>query len=518
MQISKYIIKKHRFSRYFLGTPLISLSPSFFLHSLDRPSYLQKPLHYSISSPGSLSSDYQITYPSLQFCFFRSPSASGCIASFAHQMFDIRYLRSRGRLFSITSDSNLSPPVKMNKRHNVKGLKRRFNSKLTAEERAVIVYAIKHDGGTSLDGHLNKVAGRLSIDCLSRIFSVLNGQRVSGLPLFIWVLNMKHDLYRNSNFCSLIIDNCGWLGDYESMANILNDFKSKNLCLTCKAFSFLPVLNSSKSLLMESITKVIEILDNVGGSCRGSGIVGIIEMLCQRGAFEMADFVMNITERKPQYYKVVIREKCKKCHFQDARKTLEDMRHFLCEPDVNIYNYLLSTLCKNRELAEAHSVFEEMKNNGNHPDALTFDIFIHYTAREGMLEAATEFLNEMINMGLKPRISSHAVIIKGFLNLGRLEESKECGINSEVVEYHQRHKNMIYCLLASFHLQKGNISRAGTILIKMMDKSLRPNLSIYRRVLNRLKTDRHEELARDLKNRFSSFKLESCDVAAAAIT
>ncbi|XP_047313483.1 pentatricopeptide repeat-containing protein At3g04760, chloroplastic-like [Impatiens glandulifera] len=493
MQISKHFIKKH---------------------ILDRPSSVQKPLHYSISSTGSLSPDYQITSPVLQICV--CPSASGCITSFAHQMIDIRFLRPQRRLFSITSASKLPPPEKINKRHNVKG--KQFSSKLTVKERALIVEAIKHDdGGSSLDWQLNKVAERLSVDCLSQIFSVLNGQRVSGLPMFIWVLNMKRDLYRNSNFCSLIIDNCGWLGDYETMSSILNDLKSKNLCLTSKAFSFLPVLNSTNSLLMESIAKLIQVLDKVGGSSRSSGIIGMIEMLCKSEAFEMADFVMNITERKPQYYKVVIREKCKKCHFQDARKTLEDMRHFLCEPDVNIYNYLLSSLCKNRKLAEALSVCEEMKNNGNHPNSLTFDIFIHFTAREGMLHAATEFLNEMINMGLEPRFSTHAVIIKGFLHSGRLEESKEYGIDSEVVEYHQRHRNMIYCLLACFHQQKGDILRARIILIKMMDKSLRPNLSVYRRVFNQLKNDGHEELARDLKNRFSSFTLESC-VAVTAIT
>uniref|UniRef100_A0A5B6ZWU5 Putative Pentatricopeptide repeat-containing protein n=1 Tax=Davidia involucrata TaxID=16924 RepID=A0A5B6ZWU5_DAVIN len=96
----------------------------------------------------------------------------------------------------------------------------------------------------------------LSVDSVSGILQVLNCEKVTGLRFFNWIQHTNQKLYCNSNVCSLIIDNCGWLDDYQTMTCLLMDFKSKRISLTEKAFGFLPVLGSTKDLIMESIRRV----------------------------------------------------------------------------------------------------------------------------------------------------------------------------------------------------------------------------------------------------------------------
>ncbi|RVW86315.1 Pentatricopeptide repeat-containing protein [Vitis vinifera] len=181
------------------------------------------------------------------------------------------------------------------------------------------------------------------------------------------------------------------------------------------------VLNPAKNRIQWNTTsglnygfceELIEVLDDVGGVCRRSGLFGLIEMFSVSGSFEMAKFVMEITERKTSYYNILVREMCRKCNFKEARDLLDEMRLFGCRPNAKTYNYLLSSLCKNNRDDEACNVLEEMQEAGCPPDALTFEIFIYYTYRLGKLDFAIKFLDQMVSRGLEPRLTTHAALSK----------------------------------------------------------------------------------------------------------
>ncbi|XP_059629702.1 pentatricopeptide repeat-containing protein At1g09900-like [Cornus florida] len=361
-----------------------------------------------------------------------------------------------------------------------------------------------------LESKLNVIGASLSVRSVSEVFRVLNLARVSGLRYFEWVLGRNRQLYYNADVCSLIIDNCGRLDDYETMICLLKNFSTHRICLTEKAFGFLLVLGSNKDLVKGSIERVINVLNEAGGSCRGSGIWALIKMFVSQDSFEMAEFVMGKTERKVSYYNIFIREKCRKCHFEEALGMLEEMRQFGCEPNVTTYNYLLSSLCKNERLAEACSVLEEIQEKGCHPDALTFEIFIYYSYRLGKIDSAVQFLDRMVSVGLEPRPQTHAAFIKGYFNLGKYEEAHQYVIDTGVKYEHS--SNMNYSLLASLHEREGKLSVAIDILIEMMDKGLKPQFSLYRRILKRLQnSSQARSVARDLVGRFSRLRSESSE-------
>ncbi|XP_057503584.1 pentatricopeptide repeat-containing protein At5g39710-like isoform X1 [Actinidia eriantha] len=366
------------------------------------------------------------------------------------------------------------------------------------------IIEVTRSGEDDLEFKLNMMSISLSVESLSGIFRVLNCERVSALRLFVWAREANPSLYYSADVCSLIIDNCGWLEDYETMRCLLKDFSSNRICLSEKAFGFLPILGSGKASIVESITRVIELLNEVGGSCRGSGICALLKLLSKMDLFEIAKFVIELTDRKTSYYNILTLEMCRRCSFSEARDMIEEMRRCNCDPDAKTYNYMLSALCKHDRTEEACSLLEKMKEKGCPPDALTFEIFIYYSCRLGKLDAAAQFFDQMVSRGLEPRLTTHAAFVKGYFYSRQYEEAYNYAVTSSFKYKHS--SNMIYSLLASLHLRKGNLITAGNILVEMMDKGFSPSFSVYMRISKRLHKTGKTQLVRDLKNRFFSIK------------
>lgn len=411
------------------------------------------------------------------------------------------YTQTSIRLLSISSFDNCSGSFEFGNK-GIDELVPNMSPKRISE----IIEVIRSDE-IDMEVKLNLMNLRLSVASVTEIFRVLNLERLSAMRFFGWISHSRSGLSRNYDICSLIIDNCGRLGDYETMRCLLKDFNSKRVCLTSKAFGFVPVFTLSKASIMDFVRKLIEVLDDVGGVCRRSGLFGLIEMFSVSGSFEMAKFVMEITERKTSYYNILVREMCRKCNFKEARDLLDEMRLFGCRPNAKTYNYLLSSLCKNNRDDEACNVLEEMQEAGCPPDALTFEIFIYYTYRLGKLDFAIKFLDQMVSRGLEPRLTTHAAFIKGYFHSRRYEEAYEYVVDSGVT--YKWPSNMIYSLLASLHQRNGNLISAQKILIEMIEKGLKPNFSVYKRVLEHLDKSGREDLAGDLRSRFSSLSFQS---------
>ncbi|CAK9150225.1 unnamed protein product [Ilex paraguariensis] len=369
------------------------------------------------------------------------------------------------------------------------------------------IIEVIRSGGNEMEFKLNLMGLSVSVKSVTEIFRVLSCQRISALHFFRWVRHMNPGLYSNSDACSLIIDNCGWLDDYETMISLLKEFKSKKICLNEKAFGFLPVLGSSKASTMESIRRLVDMLNGIGGSSRGSGICALIKMLCTVDALEMGKFVIQLTDRKVSYYNILIRENCRRGHFKEAHGLIKEMRKLDCGPNAKTYNYLLSYLCMNDRTTEACSVLEEMLESGSPPDALTFEIFIYFACRLGKLDVANQFFDRMVSRGLEPRLTSHAAFVKGCFHARQYEEAYKYVVGASVA--YEQSTNMIYSLLAGLHQKHGNLLVAFEILSEMMSKGFKPNFPVYVRTMKRLHKTGKGHLAGDLKRSFSRFRLVS---------
>ncbi|XVE60714.1 hypothetical protein DITRI_Ditri05aG0150400 [Diplodiscus trichospermus] len=371
----------------------------------------------------------------------------------------------------------------------------------SAKQISEIINLIR-SGGNDLESKLDGMNVSLSELSLNTIFRILNSQKISALRFFNWIRQSHPQFYHNSDICSLIIDNCGRLDDFDSIFNLLNDFRLHGISLNQKAFGYLPVMISSKAETKKSICKVVEVLNKIGGSYGVSGIHVLIEMLCVLGSFEMANYVIAKTEKRLSYYNILIRGRCRRGNFEEAKKILNGMLNVGCKPNSQTFNYILSCLCKNDKTDEACQLVEQMLESVCPPDALTFEIFICYLCRLGKLDVAFEWLDKLESRGIEPRPTTHAAFIKGYFKLQQHQEAHRYVILCS--DKYKKVSNMTYSLLASLHRKRGKPVIAQNILSEMIEKGLKPNFAVYMNVKKHLQKSGREDMARNLESSFSS--------------
>ncbi|KAI3844842.1 hypothetical protein MKX03_004563 [Papaver bracteatum] len=324
----------------------------------------------------------------------------------------------------------------------------------------------------------------ISLDLVREVFPRLNYDGVSGLHFFCWLSETHIDFKRSSVFCSMVIDNLGRMEDYDPMMLLFKDFSRKGICLSENAFAFLADSLEDEFKGRDNVRKIVELLNEAGGSAGSSGVFYLIKMLCILKAFDLAVFVMEETARRTSYYNVLVWAKCRGSEFQEARELFDEM-----------------SLCKDGRIGEACSLVEVMNELGYMPDAITFEIFIFHACRQDRLDFAMEFLNQMISGGLEPRLTTHAAFIKGYFNSNRLQEAYNFVVDMAVK--YKYSGNVNFSLLASLHHKKGKLLDARDILVCMIEKGLKPNFPVYVKVSKNLYKAGMSHLAADLKSRLS---------------
>ncbi|KNA06057.1 hypothetical protein SOVF_184620 [Spinacia oleracea] len=340
-----------------------------------------------------------------------------------------------------------------------------------------IIDVIKGDSN-DMEFRLNSI-GLNQEKLILEILCSLNILKVPALRFFAW-LKVAHSNYcKNANVCSLVVANCGLLGDSAGMLKLLKGFRDKQICLSEKAFGFLPILSTNIEADMISIAEVIEILNEVGGSCRNSGIHSLVEMLCSFNALDLAKYVIEISERKVSYYNVLMKYLCIRGEFENARNLFEEMRGVRCDPDCKTYNYFISSLCKQGSIDEAFSVFREMISKACSPNLITFEILIYFACRYGRSDQAVMFYDLMVSSNVKPRLSTHYAFIRGYFSSQRFKEAYRYVVDASAFD--KCTAQGMYNVLASLHINDGNLFVAHNVLLEMLEKGLKPKHSIFLR-------------------------------------
>lgn len=454
---------------------------------------------FSSSSHGS-PSVRSMTYPYLQSSnCFRFIGCKGRYKDYTSQSFNLYLLKPRAHdCFHFYSISSIA--ASQYKKLHTDELR-----PVATRKDVFKIIGLLRSNEDDLESKLSLLNLRLSITSVTQILRALNSKKRSALHFFQWIRRWQPELEFNSDICSLVINNCGRLDDYDVMLCLLNDFSLKSLSLTNKAFGFLLSTATAEILLRKSTQRVIDILCEVGGTCYRTGVYSLIEMFSVLGSFNMAKFVIEKTERRLSFYSILIREMCKRCDFKGARDVMDEMRKAGCNPSPQTYNYIISSLLKNGKNNDAYELFLKMKESNCPPDALTFEIFIYNFCREGKLDVAFKFFDEEVARGLEPRLSTHAAFIKGLFNSQQYEEAYKyvLGLGDK------RLSCVNYSLLASLHQKRGNVVAAEYILSEMMKKGLRPHFNLYMRVLKHLQKSGRKRLAAELQEKFLQLDLRA---------
>lgn len=202
-------------------------------------------------------------------------------------------------------------------------------------------------------------------------------------------------------------------------------------------------------------------------------------MLCSLNAFDLAIYVIEITERKLTYYNILVKHLCMRGQFGDARNVFEEMRQFSCDPDSKTYNYLISSLCKQGNIDEAFSILQEMLSIGCSPNLITFEVLIYFACMYGRSDQAVMLHKLMVSEGVKPRLLTHYAFIRGYFRSQRFEEAHRYVINTAAQDKCSAQE--VYNVLASLHIQDGDLLAAHNLLLEMLEKGLKPKHSTFLR-------------------------------------
>ncbi|WOL09757.1 hypothetical protein Cni_G18510 [Canna indica] len=362
------------------------------------------------------------------------------------------------------------------------------------------IVALISGGSDDLESKLHTLNMSPSHALVSEVLHASNDRRIPAFRFFGWILDSYPNFRPTSDDYNQIICNLGLFDDYETMHRMLDDLSSKRHCLTEKAFSFLSLHTAVG--MKSSVRKLAEMLNSVGGSCRGSGIFSLIKLLCSMKSFDIAISLMAEAGRT-SYYNVLIAAKCRSLDFQGARDVFDEMRRIGCDPNTKSYNYLLGSLFKNKRFVEACDMLQKMEDLGYSPDPTTFEIVLIHSCKDNRMNFAIEFLDKMLSEGFKPSIAIHAAFIKGYFWSGRIEDAYQYVVDMSVKDKYS--VNMNFSLLASLHCMSGRVEEAGRLLYELMNKGLKPYFPVYMRVLKNLYKSSRGDLASELKTKFLQF-------------
>ncbi|CAN0928038.1 Pentatricopeptide repeat-containing protein At5g18390, mitochondrial [Linum grandiflorum] len=354
-------------------------------------------------------------------------------------------------------------------------------------------------GDPGLESKLDSMQFTPDLKSVREILRALNNSKVPALRFIDWIGVRRPDFVTNSYVCNLLLDNCGRCDDYEKMKSLLASLNQMNVCLRKDAFVFLVVNKNGDEVdegaLMEAVKKVVGMLSDVGGRVYLTGVQSLVELLANSVSFEMAKFVIGLSDKRVSYHSVLIKEMCKKHEFQCAKDEIEEMKRFYgdaCNLDCqSVHNYMISTMLKAGKEDEAAELVQEMMGKGLAPDALTFEILICNAVAKGGFGTAIKFFDSMVEAGVEPRRSTHAKLLKMFFDLGRYEEAYSYAVAAS--ERFKGSGDQTYCMLAELYRRKGELVMSKNVLCTMMSKGLAPDSFVYRLVVRNLKGSQLEE-------------------------
>ncbi|BAT77532.1 hypothetical protein LR48_Vigan04g249000 [Vigna angularis] len=371
----------------------------------------------------------------------------------------------------------------------------------TSEQVSQIIALIREDGD-DLVTKLNSMNVSLSDASVVDIFQILARDRVSALQFFDWLKVSDPDICCDPDIGSLFVNNCGLLWNFEAMVPVLRGFSLKRVFLGIKAFGFLLDLGLDKTSSMKCVKKIMTVFNEVGGVYQSFGVQLLIEMFGLSGSFEIAEFVIRTSGRKMKNYHVLMKIMCKRGDCKRVGDLVEEMERSNCDMNASTYNLLLSCLCKSGKIDEAWQVLEGMEKNYGLTDVHSFGILINTFCKRHQFDLVLKLLDKMTVKGIEPSILTHAAIIKSYFESGKYEEAHVYVIGSADKLCYSSNAN--YSLLATLHLNNGNVLLASKVLSEMMDKGLKPNFSAYKKIKTHLEKKAEKDLSMELSRRYLS--------------
>ncbi|KAK6254908.1 hypothetical protein SCA6_016213 [Theobroma cacao] len=280
---------------------------------------------------------------------------------------------------------------------------------------------------------------------------------------------------------------------YDSMVDILGKAKKFDLVL-----DLVNEMNQLKGYIrLNTMVKVIRRLAKAGRFSEAieafrrleeygigkdvAALNGLLDALVKGDGVEHAyEVFVELKECMPlnsSSFNILIHGFCKARRLDDARKILNEMEEYGCQPCVVSYTSFIEAYCHEKDFHNVDAVLDEMKEKGCRPNVVTYTIIMHARGKAGIIGKALEVYEKMKNDGCLPDSSLYSSLIFILSKSGRLkdadeifEDMKKQGVRPNVLTY-----NTMITSACGHSLEE----KALKLLQRMEEDSCKPDISTY---------------------------------------
>ncbi|VFR01942.1 unnamed protein product [Cuscuta campestris] len=230
----------------------------------------------------------------------------------------------------------------------------------------------------------------------------------------------------------------------------------------------------------------------------------VIDALCRCGQITrahdvFADMIDAGVNPNVVTFNNLMRVHVKAGRTEKVLQVYNQMKKLGCSGDTITYNFIIQSHCKDENLDEATKVLNLMVNKGVAPNASTFNPILGCiaNAKQKDVNAAHRMHARMNELKCEPSTLTYNILMKMFVDLKSIDMVLK--LKKEMEESRVEPNVTTYKVLISMYCEMGHWNYAYQFMKEMVEeKGLKPNLSIYKRVLEMLRNagqlKKHEEL------------------------
>ncbi|XP_020535676.1 putative pentatricopeptide repeat-containing protein At5g06400, mitochondrial isoform X2 [Jatropha curcas] len=324
----------------------------------------------------------------------------------------------------------------------------------------------------------------------------------AALHLFSWV-GMQTGYHHTTETYNMAMKIAGRGKDFKHMRSLFYEMRRKGCLITPDTWSIM-IMQYGRTGLTEIALKIFHEMKNDGCKPTGSTYKYLIICLCGRKGRKV-DEAIKIFEEMIRAEYIPDREVVETylCCLCESGKLLEARRSIdsLCKVGFTVplsYSLHIRALCRAGRLEEALSLLDEVGGERATLDQYAYGTLVHGLLREGRQEQALAKVNsmkqEMQQEGCEPTIVTHSALIRGYMNMGRVDDAWNvfnCLKLKGPLPDFKTYSMFISCLCKA-----GKSEEALRLISEMLDAGIIPSTINFRTVFYGLNREGKYDLAR----------------------
>lgn len=228
----------------------------------------------------------------------------------------------------------------------------------------------------------------------------------------------------------------------------------------------------------------------------------VIDSLCRCGQITRAHDVFSEMidagcDPNAVTFNSLMRVHVKAGRTEKVLQVYNQMKRLGCAADMISYNFLIESHCKDENLDEAVKVLDTMVKKGVAPNASTFNSIFGCIAELHDVNGAHRMYAKMKELKCMPNTLTYNILMRMFADSKSIDMVLK--LKKEMDESEVEPNVNTYRILILMFCEKGHWNNAYNLMKEMVEeKCLKPNLSIYEKVLELLRNagqlKKHEEL------------------------